>query len=453
MKTLNKALMVALATSMVVCSFADRTKQQFNGPIGTRQADFCFKVDAQGNRVGPIIAIPHDLGPATAPWVTAWDSNNTDPAGPTIMANYYGTNNPNWYWGAGYGNLFYSNDLQTMNPGTEGLYSTYQNLRMYQDAAQNTVIIMWNSGLFGSDNTQSASGYSDLSGVAFIWNALPAGGWYLTTGDTAPLGIGVPMPYNGGGSNVQVAAWNGTQIVPSTTSAQPLWGGMLSATSTPAGTNPSNSTDMQWDDDSPSNYAHDAGELYNYTYTSDNPEQAGVGYLIGVSDLYNDGVITYDSWGCMPYSETFNIIASDANGTPLRDNSGAVIWTSETVALSLGGDYELLNPQLVDANSNPVQFYMVQAKSWMFLRGTMGPFNWSTPVNGSSITLLNGDIDQDNEVGPGDFGAFSTAYGAADGDPNYNFFADLDCDGEVGPSDFGIFSTNYGLTGDDDLTQ
>lgn len=65
-----------------------------------------------------------------------------------------------------------------------------------------------------------------------------------------------------------------------------------------------------------------------------------------------------------------------------------------------------------------------------------------------SVSLTNGDVDGDNEVGPGDFGQLSSAFGSVDGDGNWNANADLDRDGEVGPSDFGILSANFGESGD-----
>ena len=65
-----------------------------------------------------------------------------------------------------------------------------------------------------------------------------------------------------------------------------------------------------------------------------------------------------------------------------------------------------------------------------------------------NFEFINGDIDGDNEVGPGDFGALSAAFGSVPGDPNWSDYADLDGDWEVGPSDFGILSANFGLAGD-----
>jgi hypothetical protein len=62
-----------------------------------------------------------------------------------------------------------------------------------------------------------------------------------------------------------------------------------------------------------------------------------------------------------------------------------------------------------------------------------------------TTTLLNGDVDQDTEVGPGDFEAVVSAFGAPYDDPAYVAAADLDKDGEVGPADFELVVNNFGL--------
>ena len=58
-----------------------------------------------------------------------------------------------------------------------------------------------------------------------------------------------------------------------------------------------------------------------------------------------------------------------------------------------------------------------------------------------NFDLVLGDVDQDNEVGPGDFEMVVAQFGGS-GD------ADVDRDGEVGPSDFEIVVQNFGLQGD-----
>jgi probable HAF family extracellular repeat protein len=70
-------------------------------------------------------------------------------------------------------------------------------------------------------------------------------------------------------------------------------------------------------------------------------------------------------------------------------------------------------------------------------------------VDGVDVTLLNGDIDGDNEVTLFDFGALVAAFGSMPGDSNWNPDADLDGDEEVTLFDFGILVRNFGAIGDE----
>lgn len=65
------------------------------------------------------------------------------------------------------------------------------------------------------------------------------------------------------------------------------------------------------------------------------------------------------------------------------------------------------------------------------------------------VSLLNGDIDGDNEVTLFDFGQLVAAFGSLSGDTNWNFNADLDGDLEVTLFDFGILVRNFGELGDE----
>jgi hypothetical protein len=74
--------------------------------------------------------------------------------------------------------------------------------------------------------------------------------------------------------------------------------------------------------------------------------------------------------------------------------------------------------------------------------GTFLKSTFNVTLSGSSLTqavsLRNGDIDSDGEVGPSDFEAVVAQFGGA-GD------ADVDNDSEVGPSDFETIVANFGL--------
>lgn len=71
-----------------------------------------------------------------------------------------------------------------------------------------------------------------------------------------------------------------------------------------------------------------------------------------------------------------------------------------------------------------------------------------TGPSGVNFSLINGDVNNDNEVGPADFTLLSAAFGTFLGDPGYNAEADLNGDEEVGPADFTILSASFGEIGD-----
>jgi hypothetical protein len=65
------------------------------------------------------------------------------------------------------------------------------------------------------------------------------------------------------------------------------------------------------------------------------------------------------------------------------------------------------------------------------------------------FSLINGDVDEDNEVTLFDFGMLVSAFGSAPNDKNWNPNADLDGDEEVTLFDFGILVKNFGKMGDE----
>lgn len=65
------------------------------------------------------------------------------------------------------------------------------------------------------------------------------------------------------------------------------------------------------------------------------------------------------------------------------------------------------------------------------------------------FSVVNGDVDGDNEVTLVDYGQIAAAYGSAEGDPNWNENADLNGDGEVNLVDVGILAARFGEAGDE----
>jgi hypothetical protein len=69
-------------------------------------------------------------------------------------------------------------------------------------------------------------------------------------------------------------------------------------------------------------------------------------------------------------------------------------------------------------------------------------------ANHLNVTLLNGDSNQDNEVGIGDYSLLSASYNKSLGDVGYNAEADLNGDDTVDIGDYALLSANDGLVGD-----
>lgn len=66
----------------------------------------------------------------------------------------------------------------------------------------------------------------------------------------------------------------------------------------------------------------------------------------------------------------------------------------------------------------------------------------------ATVSLINGDVDGDNEVTLFDFGRLVQAFGSVRGDAHWDPEADLDGDGEVTLFDFGILVGSFGLSGE-----
>ena len=76
-------------------------------------------------------------------------------------------------------------------------------------------------------------------------------------------------------------------------------------------------------------------------------------------------------------------------------------------------------------------------------RLTYNPGQQDTDADGYG-NICDCDLDNNNAVGPSDFGLFKSAWLSAPGDTAWNMDADFDSNLAVGPSDFGIFKMRFG---------
>ncbi len=117
------------------------------------------------------------------------------------------------------------------------------------------------------------------------------------------------------------------------------------------------------------------------------------------------------------------------------DSAGNVVESGVT-ALRAGGDFGWSSKR---TGSHTIR---LKGSHWLSNSATVH-LSPSTNVALGTVSLMNGDVNNDNEVGPGDFSLLSLAFGSFAGDANYNLQADLNGDGEVGPSDFSILASNF----------
>jgi hypothetical protein len=90
--------------------------------------------------------------------------------------------------------------------------------------------------------------------------------------------------------------------------------------------------------------------------------------------------------------------------------------------------------------------YDISFKASHWLRRTVYGHPWGVPI---VVSLINGDVDGDNEVMIGDYALLSAAFGSWPGDPNWNPEADLNGDESVDIGDYAILSSNFGSWGDE----
>jgi hypothetical protein len=168
-------------------------------------------------------------------------------------------------------------------------------------------------------------------------------------------------------------------------------------------------------------------------------------YQLG-TDGRISGTVTLEGWagnGVNFLSQPFKVEVQDLSGNVLdrRNFQGGATPTTVDFYTTARGDVNI-----IIAATNYVEVTtpenISRPDTFLTRKITTNIGAASTSV---TTTLLNGDVDQDTEVGPGDFEAVVSAFGAPYGDPAYVAAADLDKDGEVGPADFELVVNNFGL--------
>lgn len=141
----------------------------------------------------------------------------------------------------------------------------------------------------------------------------------------------------------------------------------------------------------------------------------------------------------------------------LQDYVGAVDEVELFAQLLDINTGEVVAEQTLHANANGEAFFseavsvspgqyrmVVKAGCWLRKANVVNLGSDSV----AEFSLIAGDINDDNEVGPGDLSLLSAAFLSTPGDSRWLDSADIDGDGEIGASDLSIISANFLLIGD-----
>ncbi|MBX7134441.1 MAG: hypothetical protein K1X67_17360 [Fimbriimonadaceae bacterium] len=173
-----------------------------------------------------------------------------------------------------------------------------------------------------------------------------------------------------------------------------------------------------------------------------NPTISANGVAI-VATLGIDNIVASAGWkmsGNLTLSDYGGTYPSTATFEFRQPGTANVVYTS-TGSLSGTGAYSVYSPPVPGA-------YDVSVKVGHWLRKTIALANTNADLS-QDFALINGDVDDDNEIGIGDYAVLSSAYNSGVGDPNWVEAADLNGDEAVDIADYAILSANYGLAGDE----
>ncbi|GBC96370.1 hypothetical protein HRbin16_02172 [bacterium HR16] len=162
--------------------------------------------------------------------------------------------------------------------------------------------------------------------------------------------------------------------------------------------------------------------------------------IVYVAALHNLLPATVNIKGTVTLEDFGGDITQVPIDVELRQDGNVV--RSEQINLNADGSYTIAD--VADGT------YDIAFKASHWLRVVVsGVVVSGADVTGVDVSLMNGDIDGDNEVTLFDFGALVASFGSIPGDENWNADADLDGDEEVTLFDFGILVANFGAIGDE----
>lgn len=409
-------------------------------------------------------------------WQVAFDAMDTDVTTMTPFAGAYGTSsagtgsvwvNPATYHSPGELLDIFLNPGGGTDPDTHGRLA--QNVRILWQAGGNSftpVISFRCVGTFGTLDAGPAFA-NRKGGVAFQFAPVTAGFQFpeidfstFVSGPNTIRGLELPAD-DAGGFLYAISALDGTGNiipVPAGSAANPYANNMMSpGDALYPGTNPSGSSDLNWDDDTPADYLFQdetntasPGPAYSELYSWD--YGAGFGVLQPTVSLFVDpaarlikGQLSLTGYSATPIARPRGFGYKLYQGTTLVDEGFAPI----------GDDFKYIIPD--PSPSTPGVYTLIaQTHKYVAKKFTVDTTTGTTiPLN--VVLPFTGDTNRDGVVNLVDFSFLSSAYGRRSTNANWTDIvsgtltaadADFNFDGAVNLSDFSLLSTGYGKRDD-----
>lgn len=149
------------------------------------------------------------------------------------------------------------------------------------------------------------------------------------------------------------------------------------------------------------------------------------------------GTVDLQDWIPSPVCEDIVIELRPVAGGPIVQRAVINTLTDETF------EFPLL------PSVSPGEYHVTaKAAHWLRQRRSSVVIG-ATGASGLAFSLVNGDVDGDNEISIGDYSLLSLAFGTEPGAPAWDTDSDLNGDESVDIGDYAILSSNFNQIGDD----
>lgn len=438
--------------------------------VRTIQAVAAATVDARGH-IGQWTELKDRVQRDAASWQMVWDSMSSNPTSlAAFSGNPYGTSfGPYRLDKQDYKRYMWLEDM-TVNPAAAGKVAQFIRVALHFNP-NGTIPNTGNSSLYlrvstvaNFDNTTYGPAYSDVLGSVVISYSNQTTGNIYAEANLSGTGLGLPAPYPGGGFLVEVGtvgAGNTFQPLQLPFAVQPILSNMLSpGEPIRPGTNPSSSTEFQWYDDS--NVFFIATNWPDYVFQDfTNTQPTGNTY----AEYYTwDTSFLSLNYGVMQASASFftdlnakkisgTVILSDLPGAAARkpkygwftivDRTNNTVVATVKAPLNGNGQFEIVDPRQTTGGQ-----YRIIAKASTWLAAGVNVTTTSGNATGVTVTLLNGDSDNNNYIGTDDYLIINSAFDTSPTDSDWDARADLDGNELVGTDDYLILNKNFDQSGE-----